>query len=337
MAIFSEPVLHEALAFRGGTALYKLHLRPAARYSEDIDLVQTTAKPAGQMIGALRAVLDPWLGKARWKQTEGRVTFLYRFDSEDTPPVPLRLKVETNTREHFSVYGLRKFDFRITSSWFDGACEIQSYELDELLGTKLRALYQRKQGRDLFDLAIALRDGRANPQRIVEVFLCYMEHEGHKVTRARFEENLALKMEDPAFLADISPLLAADYYWEPQAATQAISETVGGASARRSLEGRGLVSDGRAGIEFVLAIREMASCPRRGSRAARVSLRAGVGCESTSWPRVSIRQPSEACRIARTARPLRSASTGDHGLCDPWPPGDPVPPRQPHPPLLSAL
>jgi predicted nucleotidyltransferase component of viral defense system len=37
--IFSNPLLHDALAFRGGTALYKLHLIPAARHSEDIDLV----------------------------------------------------------------------------------------------------------------------------------------------------------------------------------------------------------------------------------------------------------------------------------------------------------
>lgn len=39
--LFSRPTIANALAFRGGTALYKLHLRPAARYSEDIDLVQT--------------------------------------------------------------------------------------------------------------------------------------------------------------------------------------------------------------------------------------------------------------------------------------------------------
>jgi predicted nucleotidyltransferase component of viral defense system len=98
--IFSDRFLHDALAFRGGTALYKLHL-PAARYSEDIDLVQTKAMPAGPMMDALRDVLDPWLGKPRYKQTEGRVTIVYRFDSEDVPPLPLRLKVETNTREHF--------------------------------------------------------------------------------------------------------------------------------------------------------------------------------------------------------------------------------------------
>ena len=45
--IFSHPLLSESLAFRGGTALYKLHIRPAARYSEDIDLVQIEAEPAG--------------------------------------------------------------------------------------------------------------------------------------------------------------------------------------------------------------------------------------------------------------------------------------------------
>jgi len=37
--IFSHPVVSENLAFRGGTALYKLYLQPV-RYSEDIDLVQ---------------------------------------------------------------------------------------------------------------------------------------------------------------------------------------------------------------------------------------------------------------------------------------------------------
>ncbi|MEX0735309.1 MAG: nucleotidyl transferase AbiEii/AbiGii toxin family protein [Steroidobacteraceae bacterium] len=77
--IFTRPDLNAALAFRGGTALYKLHLKPAARYSEDIDLVQTKAEPAGPTMDALRDALDPWLGKAKWKQSGSRVTFVYRF------------------------------------------------------------------------------------------------------------------------------------------------------------------------------------------------------------------------------------------------------------------
>ena len=223
VAIFSHPLLKDALAFRGGTALYKLHLKPAARYSEDIDLVQVKAEPAGPMMEALRAVLDPWLGKPQWKQTEGRVTFSYRFDSEDAPPIRLRLKVEVNSREHFSVYGITRVPFQVSSRWFEGDCRIGSYELDELLGTKLRALYQRKKGRDLFDLAVALEKPSVDPTRIVAAFAEYMTRGGHHVTRALFEQNFQEKLRDPQFNADIGPLLASAYKWNSAAAADAIS------------------------------------------------------------------------------------------------------------------
>ena len=88
--IFSHPLLGRTLAFRGGTALYKLFIRPPARYSEDIDLVQIDAASAGPIMDALHEVLDPWLGPPRYKQSEGRVTFDYRFISED--PTPFRLR-----------------------------------------------------------------------------------------------------------------------------------------------------------------------------------------------------------------------------------------------------
>ena len=44
--MFRVPEIAARPAFRGGTALYKLHL-PVARYSEDIDLVQASL-PARQ-------------------------------------------------------------------------------------------------------------------------------------------------------------------------------------------------------------------------------------------------------------------------------------------------
>jgi predicted nucleotidyltransferase component of viral defense system len=206
--IFSNPLLHDALAFRGGTALYKLHLKPAARYSEDIDLVQTRPGAAGPMMDALRDVFNPWLGKPQWKQTDGRITFVYKINSEDVPPVPLRLKVETNTREHFSVFDLKETPFAVDSRWYQGSCSIHTYQLDELLGTKMRALYQRKQGRDLFDLAIALKHSAVDPRRVVAAFSEYMRRENRTVSRAQFEENFFLKLRDHAFHADIGPLLA---------------------------------------------------------------------------------------------------------------------------------
>lgn len=214
VAIFSHPLLSRSLAFRGGTALYKLHLTPPARYSEDIDLVQVSPEPAGPLMSAVRDVFDPWLGKPQWKQSEGRVTFVYRFNSEGEPPLRLRLKVEINSREHFSVYGLTAAPFSVASRWFSGEASIATYALDELLGTKMRALYQRKKSRDLFDLAVALGSGAADPERIVAAFSRYMEHGGYRVSRAEFEENIATKLRDPRFNGDLGPLLAAGFSWD---------------------------------------------------------------------------------------------------------------------------
>ena len=55
--IFSRPNLMQALAFRGGTALFKLHML-AARYSEDIDLVQVEGGPIGSILTELREGLE---------------------------------------------------------------------------------------------------------------------------------------------------------------------------------------------------------------------------------------------------------------------------------------
>ncbi len=221
--IFSNPILSKAVAFRGGTALYKLYVTPPARYSEDIDLVQIKPEPAGLAMKALRNVLDPWLGEPRWKQTEGRVTFVYRFSSEDAPPIPLRLKVEISSRQHWAMYGISGVDFAVSSRWFEGACRVTTYELDELLATKLRALYQRSKGRDLFDLAVALDHAAADTGRVVSAFRDYMDSGRHRVTRALFEKNLAGKLRDPDFGADVGPLLAAAYKWNIKAAAQLVS------------------------------------------------------------------------------------------------------------------
>ncbi len=216
VALFSNPQIAEGLAFRGGTALYKLHLHPPARYSEDIDLVQTTAGAAGPLLDSIHATLDGWLGAPRWKQSEGRVTLSYRFASEDVPPLSLRLKVEINTREHFAVLGLCRRPFSVSSRWFTGAADICTFELDELMATKLRALYQRKKSRDLFDLGLVLANGAVSGQRVVECFQRYMQEEGAQITRAMFEENLARKRADKTFGTDMSLLLAHGREWRSE-------------------------------------------------------------------------------------------------------------------------
>jgi predicted nucleotidyltransferase component of viral defense system len=222
--IFQIPELARRLAFRGGTALFKLHLRPAARYSEDIDLVQITPEPIGETFDAVRAVLDPWLGAPRRAIKEGRVNLVYRFSSEDQPPRPMRLKLEINSREHFTELGHVHAPFEVRSRWWSGAATITSYALDEMLGTKLRALYQRSKGRDIFDLWYALAQGSAVPDRVLACFERYMREGGHRVTRAVFEQNLQQKLADPAFRADMTPLLRPGIEWDVDRAGEAVIE-----------------------------------------------------------------------------------------------------------------
>lgn len=219
-----EEIAHR-LAFRGGTALNKLYLQPPARYSEDIDLVQVKPEPIGETLDLVRGVLDPWLGKPQRKLKEGRVSLNYRFQSEDVPSLKMRLKVEINAREHFTELGHTRMPTRVENRWFSGDAEVTSYELDELMATKLRALYQRKKGRDLFDLWFALKQDAVDIQTLLRCFTRYMTEGGHAVTRAQFEANLHEKAGDNDFRDDIAPLLRPDNRMELRRRSQSCRRT----------------------------------------------------------------------------------------------------------------
>jgi predicted nucleotidyltransferase component of viral defense system len=206
--LFSDSVLGERLAFRGGTALHKLFFLPPSRYSEDIDLVQIRPSPIGEDLDRIRSVLGTWLEEGRWKQADGGVTLTFRFGSEEEPSRPLRLKVEINTREHGTRLGYHFEELVVASRWFTGRANIRSFQLDELMGTKLRALYQRHKGRDLFDLVCALDDPRVSPAAIVAVCVDCMAGGGTPITKAAMTANLAAKRSHPLFRSDLSPLLA---------------------------------------------------------------------------------------------------------------------------------
>ncbi len=194
--IFSDDFLKGRLAFRGGTALHKLYLPPAARYSEDIDLVQVNAEPFGAIIDKIRERLA-FLGTPRINQKQHNNTAVYKIQSEDD--IPMKLKIEVNTQEHFTVYGLQQMPVRLNSEWSKGEALVPTYGLDEMLATKLRALYQRKKGRDLFDIWYAMSNAEVNPSKVIEAFKHYMKEEGHSISQKEFMENMEKKIVDTVF------------------------------------------------------------------------------------------------------------------------------------------
>jgi predicted nucleotidyltransferase component of viral defense system len=222
-AIYAEKDLREKLAFRGGTALNKLHIQPSVRYSEDIDLVQISAAPFGPIMDDLRESLS-FLGVPSRKQKEHNNTMVYRFESEGGQK--MKLKIEVNTREHFTVFGYKQIPYQVTSSWHTSESSITTFSLDELLSTKLRALYQRKKGRDLFDLWYALTQLNCNAENIVQGWKRYMKEENNAVSRREFELNLNAKMQSALFTNDMEMLIQPGINYHVSAAMDVVRDRI---------------------------------------------------------------------------------------------------------------
>ena len=205
--LFNDNLLASKLAFRGGTAIHKLYLLPQPRYSEDIDLVQLTPEPIGEVINGIREILL-FLGKPTIKQTQRGNTIFYHYLSEPAPQVKSRIKIEINCQEHLNVHGVAIIPFSVRNPWFTGDCNIVSYSIDELIGTKIRALYQRKKGRDLFDVYYAMISGELDVDKTLFCYKKYMELSvGQVPSPKQYLDNLSGKINDPLFISDMRPLL----------------------------------------------------------------------------------------------------------------------------------
>lgn len=224
--IFADEFLSRELAFRGGTALHKLYLSPQPRYSEDIDLVQINPGPIKPILFRLGEVLS-YLPDKVIKPKRFNNTMLFRIQSEVPPVVQLRLKVEINCYEHFNELGLVQVPFSYDSLWAKGSCSITTYKLNELLGTKLRALYQRKKGRDLFDLAYALQNAEVNADEIIRCYRRYMDFVvDAPPTYKQFIANMEEKMADPDFTEDTTKLLRPGISFDASSSWELVRETL---------------------------------------------------------------------------------------------------------------
>jgi predicted nucleotidyltransferase component of viral defense system len=205
--LFNAPALSGKIAFRGGTAINKLLFKQALRYSEDIDLVQTRAEPIGTTVDAVREALS-WLGKCNRVQAGHSMHLIFKFTPEADSQATLKLKIEINTREHEHLLGIKPYPFEMESDWYQGKTEIQSFEPEELFGTKLRALLQRRKNRDLFDLNEGLKQLAMDPVKIIACFDHYLALEGNPITRAVAEQRMLEKLAH-SLTEDIAPLLPA--------------------------------------------------------------------------------------------------------------------------------
>ena len=101
------------------------------------------------------------------------------------------------------------FFFEFESDWFSGKAIITTYNINVLLGTKLRALYQRSKGRDLFDLYYTRQNKDLDYEQIIACFKEYTSFATGKKppSKKEFLLNVEEKEVSAEFLGDMEALL----------------------------------------------------------------------------------------------------------------------------------
>jgi predicted nucleotidyltransferase component of viral defense system len=126
----------------------------------------------------------------------------------------MKIKIEVNYNERQPFYEIVDLDYSLPSVVGHGAAvKLRSYDLDEMLGTKMRALLQRDQGRDLFDLWWAITPSRpgegdlARPPRVIDAFTDYMARERASVTFDDYDDELRRKLAMRSFREDVAGMV----------------------------------------------------------------------------------------------------------------------------------
>jgi predicted nucleotidyltransferase component of viral defense system len=235
VAIFNDTgFLANQVAMRGGTVLHKVHLAPAARYSEDIDLVVVGDRPEEHIRAGLKRVLKSVLGEPKssaWDYLKLAVRnagkpsrilrVIYQIPSVSMVGRLLTVEVEANVSERKPYLPIVRFPFAVPFRGQTLSTNIPSFDVNEMLGTKMRALFQRQKGRDLFDLFWALTVPGVElvePQKVLDCFKHYMTQEGTKVGRNEFLENLNVRLGNLGFCTDMNVLLLDGLSYDVQAA-----------------------------------------------------------------------------------------------------------------------
>lgn len=140
--IANHPMLGEELVFRGGTCLHKVVLPEPLRYSEDLDYVRASHGPIGPLLDAIREVadrldMDVNTDVGSYPKARLRAPF-------ETGSGLMRVKIEINTYETSPARQHRRTAYGVESGWWSGTADVLTFQPEELVATKLRALFSAR-------------------------------------------------------------------------------------------------------------------------------------------------------------------------------------------------
>ena len=202
------------LCFKGGTAINKLYFEDTARLSVDLDYnavgeersVYRRCRERRESLTALISQAGAELHRYKFGVVGDHLLFRYRSVTTGRSG---SFKVEISLTERFAVFGAVRRPFLVPLTTAPGSrreVAVNTTTLPELIGTKIRALHQRRKGRDIFDLwrAIPVIQDTTILRKLV---LFYFACRNVPFDRQAFFGTLDQKIGDPRFQDDLTPYL----------------------------------------------------------------------------------------------------------------------------------
>ncbi|CAN5780094.1 hypothetical protein BH23GEM6_BH23GEM6_00250 [soil metagenome] len=114
-----------------------------------------------------------------------------------------------NCNDASPILDLVRISHEVRTRAWDEEAQVLTFQPPELVGTKFRALAQRRKGRDLSDLWLARRELDIQDAPLATAADHYLTHEG--IAPATVRERLADHVADPEFCGDLEALTAEPY------------------------------------------------------------------------------------------------------------------------------
>ena len=224
-AIYSDPYLSPRLGLKGGTALNKLYFTELGRLSLDLDFNALGTKEAvfadrwpviDRITAHLTGQNSNYAIKTNYtyEQTTIRATYLPSLGTS-----PQSIKLEISFVERFPILAPVTKSLEIPA--LGEPFFIQTYALEELVATKIRALHDRMKGRDIYDLDQAAT--LPFDKTIVRKMVLYYFYRARKVfNHESFIANIENKLPRSGFVSDVQGFLRTDLAFQFHQATERV-------------------------------------------------------------------------------------------------------------------
>ena len=224
-AIYADPFLCDRLYLKGGTALNKLYLPGPNRLSVDLDF--NAVGPRERVLRERTQISQTVMRALERQDSDYDFTYRWRYEQASVYArfLPLsgaarqRLKVEISFIERFAILGREERTLLIVP--FDEPLVINTYHLEELTSTKLRALHDRRKGRDIYDL-FRITDFDLNRAAMRKMVLYYFYRANKVFHYPTFVGNVERKMAERGFRDDVQGLIRRGSALDWQAACEQV-------------------------------------------------------------------------------------------------------------------